>query len=254
MKSTMIVDLDGTLAVDDKRTAYPDRPLNPAIARAVAVAREQGYAVTVVTARGMRTYGNDQEAVERHVRPQVEAWLRVRHVACDGLIVGKPWCGPRGFYVDDRAMHLEEFTFRFSGPFAGLPVDVRIPPSEEPVQILHSRLVRLERWFAVTAYRYGGVPVPELVKQDDRVDPPFESAGGLVLWIAGRGRIDPAGWLSLHHEAIPVASAGAVDLGGGGRSGFALIPLAVFEDIGPSLDALGDWVRRKGGLVVGSEP
>src|SRR5690606_8599398 len=120
-RRTVVVDLDGTLTVDIKGVAYPDKPLNDAVAGAVGAAGQQGYGVLVLTARGMRTWKNDRALVEQHVRPGIEAWLAAHDVPHDALQTGKPWCGPRGFYVDDRNLHPEEFVFRFTGPWAGQP-------------------------------------------------------------------------------------------------------------------------------------
>ena len=37
-------------------------------------------------------------------------WLAGHDVPHDEIIVGKPWCGHEGFYVDDRAIRPSEFT------------------------------------------------------------------------------------------------------------------------------------------------
>lgn len=36
-------------------------------------------------------------------------WLRRHDVEFDEVVVGKPWCGNEGFYVDDRALRPDEF-------------------------------------------------------------------------------------------------------------------------------------------------
>ena len=146
----VIVDLDGTLTIDEKRVPYPEKRLNDAVAAAVGRAPERGYGVMVMTARGMRTWKNDRAKVEEHVRPGVEAWLAAKAVSPEQVHVGKPWCGPRGYYVDDRNLHLEEFVFRFDGPYADAPVEaVVIGTPDGPLRPVHTRLTHVERWLDV---------------------------------------------------------------------------------------------------------
>ena len=244
MRSTLIVDLDGTLAVIDQRFAYPDRAVNEPVARAVAAARDR-YDVSVVTARGMRTHRGDLSAVERHVRPQVEAWLRRSGVGFDSVVVGKPWCGPRGFYLDDRAVHLEEGVFRFTGPFAGQPVEVHVGYVDEPFEVAHDHLVRLERWLDVVAYRFEEKPVPPVAAQDELVEPEATQAPW-VLFVTGPGRVDPAGWFAFHHADLSAGCPGVVDPGSSNRAGFALVERRLFEEIGPHLDLLASALGSDG--------
>jgi capsule biosynthesis phosphatase len=37
------------------------------------------------------------------------AWLDRLAIPYDEIIVGKPWCGFEGFYVDDKAVRPDEF-------------------------------------------------------------------------------------------------------------------------------------------------
>jgi len=37
------------------------------------------------------------------------AWLERHEVPHDQVIVGKPWCGFEGFYVDDKTVRPSEF-------------------------------------------------------------------------------------------------------------------------------------------------
>jgi capsule biosynthesis phosphatase len=140
-RSWLLVDLDGTLSIGAPGSPYPDRALRTDVADAVAAAARRGYGIRVHTARGMRTYNDDRDLVERHVRPPVEDWLARRGVAHEGVLTGKPWCGPSGFYVDDRALHPEECVFRFTGPYCDRPM--RIVGGDEPCR------EALARWFDI---------------------------------------------------------------------------------------------------------
>ncbi|ONG14085.1 hypothetical protein BXT95_26585, partial [Escherichia coli] len=43
-----------------------------------------------------------------HTLPVIIDWLNENRVPYDEVIVGKPWCGDEGFYVDDRAIRPSE--------------------------------------------------------------------------------------------------------------------------------------------------
>lgn len=181
----VVVDLDGTLTVDEPGVAYPDKALDDRVAAAARAARAMGYGVMVLTARGMRTWKNDRALVEEHVRPGVLRWLEAKGVDADEVHVAKPWCGPGGFYVDDRNLHVEEFVFRFGGPLAGKPVAVRLE-GRAPTPSELARLARVERWLDVCSWSGG---------RDDGRTPAAE----LVVTV-GIAAPNVAGWFALHGE------------------------------------------------------
>ena len=41
--------------------------------------------------------------------PNIKEWLNKHNVPYDEIIVGKPWCGENGFYIDDKALRPDEF-------------------------------------------------------------------------------------------------------------------------------------------------
>jgi len=151
MTDKIILDLDGTLAIDDKSVDYVAKPLNLSTANAATHAREQGMKLSIFTSRRMRTYKGDLEKINALVRPEIEQWLVEKNVFYDDLIVGKPWCGFNGWYVDDRNLHVEEFQFRYNSPYAGQSVDVVVPfyNEEENVVRAYRFIKRLERLFDI---------------------------------------------------------------------------------------------------------
>ncbi|HAN9697662.1 TPA: capsular biosynthesis protein, partial [Escherichia coli] len=60
------------------------------------------------TARNMRTYKENIGKINIHTLPVIIDWLNENRVPYDEVIVGKPWCGDEGFYVDDRAIRPSE--------------------------------------------------------------------------------------------------------------------------------------------------
>ncbi len=107
---TIYIDLDGTLCpLKGDTERYEDLPARPDVLARLIAARAQGYRVVVHTARNMRTHDGDLARINVDTAPRVLEWLRRRGVPFDGLIVGKPWPGPQGFYVDDRTVRPDEF-------------------------------------------------------------------------------------------------------------------------------------------------
>jgi len=109
MKSTLVVDLDGTLTHDDASVSYENKLPRVEVIAKLREWAEAGYEIVIFTARNMRTFDGDLEQIEVHTVPVIRAWLHRHGVPYDNLIVGKPWCGPSGFYIDDRAIRPDEF-------------------------------------------------------------------------------------------------------------------------------------------------
>ena len=105
----IVIDLDGTLTHDEPELDYADRrPRLDVIAR-LREYRADGFKIAVHTARNMRTYEGNVGAINVHTLPKVLAWLDRHEVPYDEVLVGKPWCGHDGFYVDDKAIRPDEF-------------------------------------------------------------------------------------------------------------------------------------------------
>ena len=62
------------------------------------------------SSRNMRTYDGDVGKINVHTLPIILAWLDKHAVPYDEVIVGRPWCGFDGFYVDDNTIRPSEFT------------------------------------------------------------------------------------------------------------------------------------------------
>jgi capsule biosynthesis phosphatase len=57
----------------------------------------------------MRTYFGQIGRINAHALPTIIAWFEPHGIPYDELIVGKPWCGFDGFYVDGKAVRADEF-------------------------------------------------------------------------------------------------------------------------------------------------
>jgi capsule biosynthesis phosphatase len=105
----IVIDLDGTLTIDSDAPYEAKKPNTEVIEQLKRYASE-GFYIVVMTARNMRTYESNIGKINVYTLPKVIDWLKKHEVPFDEVIVGKPWCGFDGFYVDDKAIRPSEFT------------------------------------------------------------------------------------------------------------------------------------------------
>lgn len=104
----IIMDLDNTISLNtsgEYASAVPNE-------RVIATMREyhrKGFEIVIFSARNMRTYEGNVGKINLNTVPVILDWLNQHDVPCDELLVGKPWCGHDGFYVDDKAIRPDEF-------------------------------------------------------------------------------------------------------------------------------------------------
>ena len=105
----IIIDLDGTLT---KGTAddYVNQPVNSSVVNTLRDYKKLGFTVVISTARNMRTYEGNIGKINLHTLPDIISWLNRNDIPFDEILVGKPWCGDDGFYVDDKAIRPSEFS------------------------------------------------------------------------------------------------------------------------------------------------
>ncbi len=104
----LIVDLDDTISVTTSG-AYAEAKVNVRVRERLREYRERGFAIVVHSARNMRTYDGNLGKINANTLPVIIRWLNELDVPYDEIIVGKPWCGFDGFYVDDKAVRPDEF-------------------------------------------------------------------------------------------------------------------------------------------------
>ncbi|OEF29482.1 HAD-IIIC family phosphatase [Vibrio rumoiensis] len=105
----LIVDLDGTITKADTSDYHNVSPNNGVIKK-LREYKNQGFIITISTARNMRTYEGNVGKINIYTLPIITEWLDKHDVPYDEVLVGKPWCGTEGFYIDDRAIRPSEFT------------------------------------------------------------------------------------------------------------------------------------------------
>lgn len=104
----LIMDLDDTITISDDPDYSKVSP-NLAVVEKLRHYQELGFEIVIATARNMRTYEGNVGKITLNTLPIIVEWLEKHNVPCDELIVGKPWCGRQGFYVDDKAIRPDEF-------------------------------------------------------------------------------------------------------------------------------------------------
>lgn len=108
MSTRLIIDLDGTLTQSDTSNYSEVSPRQDVIAK-LQEYHQQGFVIVISTARNMRTFEGNVGKINIHTLPIITTWLDKHQVPYDEILVGKPWCGHEGFYVDDRAVRPGEF-------------------------------------------------------------------------------------------------------------------------------------------------
>jgi capsule biosynthesis phosphatase len=104
----IVVDLDGTITIlSDKK--YSDVSPNLGVVAKLREYRDNGFSIVINTARNMRTYEGNIGKINIYTLPIIIEWLDKHDIPYDEILVGKPWCGNEGFYVDDRAVRPSEF-------------------------------------------------------------------------------------------------------------------------------------------------
>lgn len=104
----LIVDLDGTLTEESDRP-YSEKLPNLLMVEKLREYQAASYEIVVFTSRNMRTYQGQVGKINVHTLPVILDWLERHDVPHDEVIVGKPWCGFDGFYIDDRCVRPSEF-------------------------------------------------------------------------------------------------------------------------------------------------
>ena len=107
MIKRIVIDLDNTLCYSngDYVNAIP----NLEVIDKLREYHQLGFEVVIHTSRNMRTFKGNVGKINVHSLPTILEWLNKYQVVFDEVVVGKPWCGHGGFYVDDRAIRPDEF-------------------------------------------------------------------------------------------------------------------------------------------------
>jgi len=104
----LVIDLDGTLTIESE-LPYSDKQPNLNFINQLHDYKKNGFKITIMTSRNMKTYSGNIGQINVITLPIILKWLDNHGVPYDEVVVGKPWCGYSGFYVDDKAIRPDEF-------------------------------------------------------------------------------------------------------------------------------------------------
>lgn len=106
----IVIDIDGTLCpIKKPEQDYRDLTPDKDVVNAIRKWRVKGFKIIFFTARNMRTYSGNLGEINKNTAPLLHEWLKRHDIDYDEIIFGKPWPGPKGFYVDDRTLRPDEF-------------------------------------------------------------------------------------------------------------------------------------------------
>lgn len=105
----IIIDLDNTISVTEN-SDYENSKVVKSVADTLTHYHNLGWEIVIHSSRNMRTYDGNIGKINANTLPIIVEWLTSHKIPFDEIIVGKPWCGTDGFYVDDRAIRPSEFS------------------------------------------------------------------------------------------------------------------------------------------------
>ena len=107
MSNRIIIDLDDTIC--DSSDGYENAKPREEVISKLRHYKNHDFEIVIHTSRNMRTYSSNLGKINLHTLPIILDWLDKNEVPVDEVIIGKPWCGTGGFYVDDKAIRPDEF-------------------------------------------------------------------------------------------------------------------------------------------------
>lgn len=104
----IVIDLDNTISKTFNGNYKEAVPVN-SVVDMLREYKKRGYEIIIYSSRNMRTYQGNIGKINIYTLPIVLDFIKKYDIPCDQVIMGKPWCGFDGFYVDDKAIRPSEF-------------------------------------------------------------------------------------------------------------------------------------------------
>ena len=105
---SLIFDIDNTICTTENGD-YANSAPNLSIVELIRLRKAEGFYIVLFTSRNMRSYDGSIGKINKFTVPVLVDWLFKHEIPYDELIVGKPWPGPDGYYIDDRSIRPSEF-------------------------------------------------------------------------------------------------------------------------------------------------
>ena len=104
----IVIDLDDTISITENGK-YTESIPNLQVVEKLREYKALGYEIVIHSSRNMRTYNCNLGEINVHTLPVVLDFLNRYDIPYDQVIMGKPWAGYGGFYVDDKSIRPSEF-------------------------------------------------------------------------------------------------------------------------------------------------
>ena len=108
VQNKLVIDLDDTISVTEHGDYANSKPVIETV-EMIRKYHEDGFAIVIHSARQMRTHNGNVGLINVKTLPNIINWLNKYDIPYDEIIVGKPWCGYDGFYIDDKSIRPSEF-------------------------------------------------------------------------------------------------------------------------------------------------
>ncbi|EMA61286.1 hydrolase [Halorubrum distributum JCM 13561] len=105
----IVVDVDGVLAKKEPKKEYSEREPVTEVVEKLREYDDRGFYIILQTARNMRTHEGRLGKINAETAPVLHDWLNKHDIPFDEIYYGQPWCGHKGFYIDDKAVRPTEF-------------------------------------------------------------------------------------------------------------------------------------------------
>lgn len=106
----LIFDVDGTLCpIKRPDEEYIDLVPDAEMVKKLKYYKSEGARIVLFSSRNMKTYNGNLGLINANTAAVMREWLNKWEIPYDEIYFGKPWPGPRGLYVDDRAVRPDEF-------------------------------------------------------------------------------------------------------------------------------------------------
>ena len=105
----IVMDIDGVLAKQNSSKDYSEKEVDKEILSRLKEYSEKDFYIILYTARNMRTHEGRIGKINAETAPTLLEWLEEKGIPYNEIHYGKPWCGHKGFYVDDKAIRPSEF-------------------------------------------------------------------------------------------------------------------------------------------------
>lgn len=109
-EKVIVFDIDGAICeFKSPEVEYIDLKPKQDVLDKLLEYRKNGFYIILFTARQMRTHEGNVGRINANTGKVLFEWLEKYNIPYDDIHLGKPWCGKKGFYVDDKAIRPDEF-------------------------------------------------------------------------------------------------------------------------------------------------